>query len=180
MLYFTAPISPATFGNELWKSDGTAAGTVVSLDIYPGDLGSYPGNLTVLNSQLLFAAEDLQFGRELWSISGGPLPLTLLEFNARQVHNKTALSWQTATEVNTALFEIERSASSEFIKIGEVKAMNQAGQHNYSVYDEQPLQGSNYYRLRMVDIDGSFTYSKVARVDFNTIEQVQLSTQSCR
>ncbi|MEO8961534.1 MAG: ELWxxDGT repeat protein [Ginsengibacter sp.] len=173
ILYFSASNSLSESA-ELWRSDGTAPGSV-SFDLYPGAPNSYPGNLTILNNQLLFAAENLQFGRELWSISDGVLPLSLLGFSALKVDNKVVLNWQTTNEVNTALFEIERSATSEFIKIGEVTAMNRGGHQNYRIYDEQPAQGSNFYRLKMIDIDGSFTYSKITRVDFNMKVQVRLS-----
>ncbi len=172
-LYFSASISPLESA-ELWKSDGTASGSV-SFDLYPGVQNSYPTQFTVLNNQLLFAADDLPLGRELWSISSGVLPLHLTDFSLRKINNKTELSWQTSTEINTALFEIERSATSEFTKIGEVAAMNRAGQHSYRMYDKQPLQGSNFYRLKMIDTDGRFTYSTIERIDFNSIEQVRLS-----
>ncbi|MEO8415484.1 MAG: ELWxxDGT repeat protein [Ginsengibacter sp.] len=172
-LYFSASTSPSET-SELWKSDGTAAGSV-SFDLNPGPQSSYPSQLTVLNNHLLFAADDLLLGRELWSISSGVLPLSLTGFSVRRVNDKTELSWQTSVEINTAIFEIERSATSQFTKIGEVAAINQAGQHSYRMYDEKPLLGTNFYRLKMIDIDGQFTYSKIERIDFNSIEQVRLS-----
>ncbi len=62
-LYFTA--STSTTGSELWKSDGTAAGTVFVAEIaIPG--GSNPGNLTDVNGRLFFTATDDTHGRELW------------------------------------------------------------------------------------------------------------------
>ena len=55
-LYFTA--SSLTMGNELWKSDGTAAGTVVVKDIYAGTTGATPQNLTNVNGTLYFSVQD--------------------------------------------------------------------------------------------------------------------------
>ena len=57
-------------GDELWKTDGTPAGTVQVKDIYPGQSGSYPANLIPLNGILLFAANDGENGQELWKSDG--------------------------------------------------------------------------------------------------------------
>src|SRR5262249_18721027 len=45
-------------GSELWSTDGSAAGTKLVKDIYPGAMGSGPGNLTVLAGQVFFVASD--------------------------------------------------------------------------------------------------------------------------
>jgi ELWxxDGT repeat protein len=67
-LFFAA--YDATHGGELWKSDGTAAGTVVVKDINPGSASSSPGNLTNVNGTLFFAAVDATTGYELWKSDG--------------------------------------------------------------------------------------------------------------
>ncbi len=64
LLYFTADDS--VNGRELWQSDGTAAGTLMVQDIYPGSTGSTPEWLTAMNNKLYFAATDPVHGRELW------------------------------------------------------------------------------------------------------------------
>lgn len=57
-------------GAELWKSDGSTAGTVLLRDIEGGSYGSYPGELTVAGATLFFAADDSRNGRELWKSDG--------------------------------------------------------------------------------------------------------------
>jgi ELWxxDGT repeat protein len=57
-------------GFELWRSDGTAAGTVLVTDINPGVGGAYPDDLTNVNGTLFFTAFDVTNGRELWKSDG--------------------------------------------------------------------------------------------------------------
>ena len=67
-LYFT--MSTPTTGSELWKSDGTVAGTVLVRDILPGPTGSGVANLTNVNGTLFFSASDGVSGTELWKSDG--------------------------------------------------------------------------------------------------------------
>ncbi len=66
-IYFAALSS--ALGEELWSTDGTAAGTVMVADLVPGTLGSAPSRFTALNGILLFNASD-QYGQELWATDG--------------------------------------------------------------------------------------------------------------
>ncbi|MEB3831575.1 ELWxxDGT repeat protein, partial [Phormidium sp. CCY1219] len=59
-----------TNGFELWKSDGTAAGTVLVKDIRSGSGSSNPSNLTNINGTLYFGADDGTNGFELWKSDG--------------------------------------------------------------------------------------------------------------
>jgi hypothetical protein len=124
---------------------------------------------------LIFTANEFYKGFEMWRIIGAPVPLTLLNFTAQKAGSKVALNWQTTNEINTALFEIERAGNAGFVKIGALPALNTAGQHRYEMHDGQPLEGTNFYRLKMIDIDGSFTYSPTKRVDFALTAQVRLA-----
>jgi ELWxxDGT repeat protein len=67
-LFFAA--DDGTGGEELWKSDGTAAGTVRVKDIAPGAPGSWPRSLTAVGSRVFFVADDGTHGRELWVSDG--------------------------------------------------------------------------------------------------------------
>ncbi len=78
----------------------------------------------------------------------------------------TMLSWSTASEENNALFVVEKSSDGvEFINIGSVEgAGNSAELREYTYLDIMATGERNYYRLKQVDDDGSFSYSEVVLV----------------
>ncbi len=87
------------------------------------------------------------------------LPVELVTFRAAALDKAIQLTWETASELNNDHFEIERSGDlAHWQNIGQVAAH---GAGSYSFEDRQPLKGTNYYRLRQVDRDGSFEHSKV-------------------
>ncbi|MBR9970880.1 ELWxxDGT repeat protein [Magnetospirillum sulfuroxidans] len=67
-MFFAA--TDGTNGTELWKSDGTAVGTVMVKDINPGSSSSSPNHLTNVNGTLYFSATDGTNGTELWKSDG--------------------------------------------------------------------------------------------------------------
>ena len=102
-----------------------------------------------------------------------PTPLDLLSFSARKQEDHTALlKWSTANERDFSHFEIEHSHDGgSFEKIGEVKAKsiesrNLANYYDYN--DKTPVAGNkySYYRLKQVDLDGSYVYSGIRSVDW--------------
>jgi hypothetical protein len=98
------------------------------------------------------------------------LPVKLSDFSAKAAGNSSLLKWTTETESNSSHFIIERSVdNSSFTEIGTINAKNNTvTATNYSFTDSKPASGINYYRLKMVDMDGSFEISKVVEVRFNS------------
>lgn len=95
------------------------------------------------------------------------LPVLLVQFLATKNADATIkLSWATAQEINSSSFDVERSADQgSWEKIGSVKAKGYSSiAANYSYTDQFPFAGNNYYRLKMIDLDGKFNYSKVVAV----------------
>ncbi len=105
--------------------------------------------------------------------SSTPLAVELLDFKGWQQKESILLDWMTATEKENAYFIIERrSAESDFEMIGKVSgAGNSNHEISYSFYDRQPNNGSNYYRLKMVDFNNNVSHSDVIYVPYvNTFE----------
>jgi hypothetical protein len=98
------------------------------------------------------------------------LPVKLVDFSGKKVNTSIVLNWVTASEENSDLFTIERSADNNlFQPIGAVNANgNSAIKANYAFTDKKPLAGSNYYRLKMVDKDATVTYSAVIKMQANS------------
>lgn len=88
------------------------------------------------------------------------LPVSLTNFQGNLVDNIVKLAWSTSREFNSSHFVVEKSFDgSSYTGIAQVKSGASNGQ--YSFTDNTPLNKINYYRLKIVDLDGNFTYSKV-------------------
>jgi photosystem II stability/assembly factor-like uncharacterized protein len=123
------------------------------------------------------------FGRGIWesSLDAIALPVELLNFQgnlvsdnvktdrntAAQINNNAILlTWQTASEVRFHHFELEHSPDSKsWAKLMDKEAKGSASA--YQTLDEKPIFGVNYYRLKMVDTDGTFTYSKIVAIELS-------------
>ena len=98
------------------------------------------------------------------------LPVELINFKAIASGKQAILNWQTATETNNDHFDIERSANgSGWQKIGTLNGYGNNSQlQTYSFTDYHPYDKLNYYRLKQVNSDGSFGYSLVRRINFES------------
>lgn len=97
----------------------------------------------------------------------GVMPIKLISFTGTLDNNVVSLNWVTGKEEGFDHFEIERaSADLVFEKIAEVAGMgfNTDDEHAYALTDEHAQNGTNYYRLKSVDLDGSFEYSSIVSV----------------
>lgn len=91
------------------------------------------------------------------------LPVSLTSFVARLHEKQVTLTWETSWEKDSRYFEIERGTDLYFFKsIGTVDASGTTrGRTQYTFTDEIPLPNASYYRLKMIDLDGSYTYSVI-------------------
>jgi hypothetical protein len=102
------------------------------------------------------------------------LPVNLINFTGRLNGEKVDLNWSTTSEVNSNYFELERSTDGQvFTNVARVTAKGSAATvANYLQVDNAPEVGLNYYRLKIVDKNGSYTYSNVVVVKYNVSADV--------
>jgi hypothetical protein len=98
--------------------------------------------------------------------AGAPLPVELTSFSAVQSNGNVILNWETATEINNSGFAVERKGQNESWKsIGFIAGYGtSADQHSYSFVDKISNSGKYSYRLKQIDFNGSFSYSKEVEV----------------
>lgn len=176
--------SMLTFANNI---DLTLTGTNSSIDIQSSQASITRGNA---NNQIFLGGVEIYNGNfefqstENGTVQGpasasaaranpqfqsGILPVTLSEFKIVSKAAGVLLSWTTATEINSSHFEIERSSDGRIWNTkGSVNASgNVSVDRSYSFTDADPENGTNYYRLKIVDTDNSFEYSPVKSVSFS-------------
>jgi len=110
----------------------------------------------------------------------GPLPVELSSFSAVNLGNGIKLTWRTETEVSNYGFDIERALSNSqnlnWYKIGFVEGYgNSNSPKDYSFIDENATTGKYSYRLKQIDTDGKFEYSKVIEIDLGSSMNYELS-----
>ena len=112
----------------------------------------------------------LHLNGSIWlANSNSALPVELTSFTSSVTGNNVKLNWKTATEVNSSEYQIERKEAGNvgnWEKIGTVKSSgNSSSPKNYSFTDKNILAGKYNYRLRMVDNDGTSSFSNVVNTE---------------
>ena len=121
--------------------------------------GSVVWNSTAARWEISF--EVTGFSGFFVKTAGTALPLRLISFTGAQEATTNKLQWQTADEVNTKSFELESSRDGRnFLKLATIDAVS-AGNNSYGYTDRSIYKGIVYYRLKMIDIDDTFSYSRL-------------------
>jgi len=125
---------------------------------------AYPN--IIFNNRFTFGSTD------------APLPIELIDWTVKWLDNnktRSILNWTTASEINSAHFEIQHTKDlSSWVIIGSIQASgNSSSTVNYEYIDNNPYSSITYYRLKQVDYDGSFTYSNIlALTKDNTVIEI--------
>jgi len=123
-----------------------------------------------------------------FSIDQSALPVELTSFSAVTIGTTVKLSWQTATEVNNYGFDVERNTplnplsrgenegNAVWEKIGFVNGNGNSNSPKSYFYEDKNLTAGKYlYRLKQIDNDGQFEYSKIIEVDLGASKKFELS-----
>jgi trimeric autotransporter adhesin len=119
-------------------------------------------NPVAFGSGWIYTATFTGFSKFFLVDLGAVLPVSLISFNGVLDNDKIPLSWVTSSEQNSMHFDIEKSSDGvNYYSIGIIPAAgNSSSDRNYGFTDDQ-VKEFNYYRLKMVDIDGRFVYSQI-------------------
>lgn len=173
-LYFTTYANPsASNASQLY---------VFTNSFTPATEGNNPGaEMTGTPTLIATAPANTTFRGVTMAPTGtSVLPVKLTAFNANEKNGTIRLNWSTASETNASHYNVLRSSTaSDFVKIDQVSAKGTTtNTSNYSLVDEKPLPGTNYYQLQQVDFDGvSETFGPVsatipvAKTDFTIAKE---------
>jgi hypothetical protein len=131
------------------------------------DTGAASSFSTLATAATNFIYRGIAFAPEISIV-----PVTLTSFQAALISSAVQLQWTTSQEVNAQQFVIEKSSNGVyFTNIGKTAATgNSNAFQNYLFTDANPFDGVNYYRLKTIDINGSFSYSKIVTVSYSKKE----------
>ncbi len=107
----------------------------------------------------------------------GPLAVKFVDFKAQKVNNNLVkLTWKTGSEINSKEFIIERSSNGvNFYEIGRVSAVGNSNTYqSYTMNDNTPVKGKNFYRITEMDISGNKAFSATVYVNLNSDGTIKL------
>jgi hypothetical protein len=123
-------------------------------------------NISPVNNTLQVTLAPMSITSLLVTGAAIALPQNLLAFTASKGDNKVVLNFTTTNDLKVASFGVERSADgSSFTKIGTVTA--EGATADYTYIDAHPLPSVNYYRLKMIEQSGSYSYSKMVTIRYD-------------
>lgn len=119
------------------------------------------------NTVQILPASNVIFGVNAFTFSDTPLPVEWSYFQASQSGDAVHLSWATQQEINTSHFDIQRKLPGEasFTTLGNLEAAGNSDKMKaYQFIDHAPKSGSLQYRIRQVDLDGNYSFSRVEEI----------------
>ncbi len=169
----TAATGAVTYKLEVYTETDVYANSGNSTTRNPLATNAYYSTLFEVNGLATTASNGYQAGD---GCALTLLPIKLIDFTAQAQKDNIAIKWTTASEKNADQFKVERSPNGkDWHEIMVVSAHNNSDiEQKYNVLDRNPYADMNYYRLREVDFDGSYTYSNVVTARFGKSNSLHL------
>jgi hypothetical protein len=169
----------AQLKNVYWQVNGAfnlAAGATFKGTLINAGAINLASGATLLG-RALSTAGAISLNNNNINITEATLPVTLISFYVTKGENQAALlNWATTSETNSDRFEIEHSATGKIWKrLAVVGSMGESRELlAYSFLDSKPMQGNNFYRLKMIDKDETFTYSRIRNINMEAGNKASL------
>jgi hypothetical protein len=165
-----------TFSGSTIKSMGKSAGSIATA--VQAQSSFKPVSMATLNPGNYAYTATFQTGFSGFGLSdatSGPLPVTLSALGGKHTLEGNLLEWTTTAEVNNDYFAVERSFDAKsFSELSKIAALqNSAFAKNYKFLDPKTQKGISYYRLKQVDKDGTFAYSKMISIDAGNLKDLR-------
>ena len=160
-------------GTTAIKIDSAFGNTLQFTDQSLADLATGYYYIDVINGTSRIITSPIWYTR----VDASVLPVKLSAFTAQKSDNKVQLDWTTEQETNSSHFIVQRSTDvGTWNDIARVNgAGNSAIKKQYRAYDNAPVNGNNYYRLKQVDLDGKFELSEIRTINIKTAYNVSIS-----
>jgi N-acetylneuraminic acid mutarotase len=153
---------------KLYKYIPGSPGSWVAQDDFPGQLRYHATAFAIGDMGYIGTGQGSLFKDFFAFDPAVVLPIELQSFNAQLNGHKRQVNvqWETASESDNAYFSVERkTGDSDFQAIGQMKSRGNSTQLSvYNLVDKNPQKGISYYRLKQVNSDNTFTYSKIVNV----------------
>jgi len=166
----TFNLTPGSGG--VWVSNHTDIASVTGAGLVTG-VATGTATFTFTGSTAPGCSKTTQ----LVKVGCDPMPVTLVDFSLKNKENAVLLTWKTTSELNSSHFEIEKgiNAVSGFTRIASVSSYDSQSGGNYH-YEDCDLSGAKtiYYRLKMVDWDETFAYSRILQIKPNPRLETEL------
>jgi len=92
------------------------------------------------------------------------MPILISSFYAKRNNSVVTLNWNTLIEINAKEFIVQKNTGNGFVDVKTITALNKANGASYTTTDNDVNKGNTFYRLRMVDFDGTYTNSDTRTV----------------
>jgi hypothetical protein len=176
----------ADANNGLVKEIASAGGTVSAYSIKPllppglvlnATTGIINGTPTATSPTTLYTVTASNAGGNASdtvtiTVTNGTLAVTFAGITATPFNGGVQVKWQTLTEQGTKNYVLQKSADGlGFATVYQTPALNNGAPQTYTWFDAQPFAGDNYYRVQVINNDGTESYSRVVMVKITGVQQ---------